>query len=217
MEKEVIALINVQTIVLGDISTNTYIVTDEESGECVVIDPATESEQLLNLLKDKKIKYILLTHGHFDHITGAKAVKELTGGKIAVHTNDSLCLKSEDESLFSWQYPGGVQPKTDADILLNDGDELYLGKEKIKVMHTPGHTVGGVCYIFESSRIIFSGDTLFHMSAGRTDFPGGNPREELMSLSRLASLNGDYKVYAGHGESTTLQYERDNNRYVRIR
>ena len=103
------------------------------------------------------------------------------------------------------------------DKTVNDGDTLPFGDGEIRVMHTPGHTKGGVCYIFTNDRVIFSGDTLFRLSAGRTDFPGGSPREELMSLSKLAELDGDYKVYPGHGEETTLEYERRNNRYVKVR
>jgi glyoxylase-like metal-dependent hydrolase (beta-lactamase superfamily II) len=94
---------------------------------------------------------------------------------------------------------------------------IRFGNETVKILHTPGHTKGGACYIFENSRILFSGDTLFNLSAGRTDFPGGSAREELMSLSKLAKLEGDYDVYCGHGPDTTLEFERQNNRYVRIR
>lgn len=209
--------IKTEKLVLGDIFTNTYIVTDSESGECAVIDPAADSEILSENLKDKNVKYILLTHGHFDHIGGAKAVKERTNAKLVIHKNDESCLSDETKSLFAMQYPGALQPKAAADIVTENGDCLSLGNSKIRVMHTPGHTVGGCCYIFENDRVIFSGDTLFRLSAGRTDFPGGSAREILYSLSALAELPGDYKVYPGHEEETTLEYERQNNRYMRRR
>lgn len=209
--------ISIKRFVLGDISTNTYVVTDNNIGECAVVDPATEDRELSEYLKDKNVKYILLTHGHFDHISGVKAVKDMSSAQIVIHSEDADCLCDRDKSLFSWQYPEVEQPLCRADITINDGDTLPFGDGEIKVMHTPGHTKGGVCYIFTNDRVIFSGDTLFRLSAGRTDFPGGNPREELMSLSKLAALDGDYRVYPGHGEETTLEYERQNNRYVKVR
>lgn len=208
--------ITVEKLVLGDIATNTYIVTENDTSECAVIDPAVDSEELRSKLGGKNVKYILLTHGHFDHIMGAKAVKELTGAAVVIHKDDENCLSDENASAFALQYPDSVQPKITADILTADGDKIVLGNSEIKVMHTPGHTKGGCCYIFEEDRIIFSGDTLFRLSAGRTDL-GGNAREILRSLSDLAELPGDYRVYPGHESETTLEYERQNNRYMRRR
>lgn len=209
--------LTVEKTVLGEIDTNTYILKSDSTNEAAVIDPAVESEKLLSALDGKDVKYILLTHGHFDHITGTKSVKDKTGAKVVIHENDAPCLKDENQSLFCVNHPNEQQPKTDADIIVHDGDELEFGGETVKIMHTPGHTKGGVCYIFEKSRIIFSGDTLFRLTAGRTDFPGGSGREELKSLSRIAQLKGDYTVYCGHGSDTTLDFERDNNRYIRMR
>lgn len=207
--------ISVEKLVLGDIATNTYIVTDSESGECAVVDPAEENEYLLSKLKDKNVVYILLTHGHFDHISGVNYVKKLTGAAVVIHNQDAECLSDGLKSLFIWQYPDKVQPKITPDIITEDGDKIILGSTEITVMHTPGHTKGGCCYVFSDDGIIFSGDTLFRLSAGRTDFLGGSAREILHSLSRLADLPGDYKVYPGHDEETTLEYERQNNRYMR--
>lgn len=201
---------------LGDLAANTYIVTDKATGLTAVVDPGAESEELLSYLKDKQVKYILLTHGHFDHIMGAGSVKRLTNAEIAIHSLDADCLQDGEKSLFVHHF-AGEQEKLTADILLSEGDILNLGETEIKVMHTPGHTVGGCCYIIEGDRIIFSGDTLFKLSAGRTDFAGGSARQELMSLSRLAELSGDYSVFPGHGEATTLDFERAHNRYVKIR
>lgn len=211
--------INVEKFVLGELETNTYIVTETESDVSAVVDPATEDEVLLKALENKNVKYILLTHGHFDHISGAKAVKEKTGAKTVIHKEDADCLKNESKSLFRLMNSASnsKQPVTSADILTENGSLLTFGNTTIRVLHTPGHTKGGVCYIFEKERVIFSGDTLFRLSAGRTDFPDGNAREELMSLSDIAKLDGDFNVYCGHGEDTTLDFERKNNRYVKIR
>lgn len=209
--------ITVEKLVLGDLATNTYIITDAESGECAVVDPAVESDVLLSKLENKNVKYILLTHGHFDHISGAKKIKEITGAKLVIHGEDEPMLSDRDLSLYEFQYPGKEMPGVKADIITEDGADIDFGDTKIKVMHTPGHTRGGVCYVFENDRIIFSGDTLFNLSAGRTDLPTGNPREELMSLAKIGNLEGDYTVYPGHEATTTLQFERENNRYMKTR
>lgn len=207
----------VQKLVLGDLATNTYILTDEESGVSAVVDPAIDSDELFASIENKNVKYILLTHGHFDHIGGAKALKEKTGAQVVIHSEDAPMLNDGILSMFKLQYPHKSTPKVDADILVEDGSEIPFGNGEITVLHTPGHTRGGVCYIFTDDRILFSGDTLFKLSAGRTDFKGGNPREELMSLAKIGALEGDYIVYPGHSEDTTLQFERENNRYMRTR
>lgn len=209
-------MINVTRFILGTVETNTYVL--ESGGIFAVVDPAVESTELLSFLSGKNVKYVLLTHGHFDHISGVNSVVNATGAKVCIHSLDSEMLSDGVKSHYT-SHMGGIQPKIKADILLNDGDELTLGETIIRVMHTQGHTNGSVCYILEKERIIFSGDTLFRLSAGRTDLAGINPfiagRNELASLRRLALLSGDYTVYPGHGEETTLQFERENNRYIR--
>ena len=197
-------------------TTNTYIVTDEETGETAVVDPSLSEDALIEKLKDKNVKYVLITHGHFDHTGGTNLVKEKTGAKVVVHREDEEMLLDSSKNEFRANY-GYDMPPIIADILVEDGTELMLGNAKIKVMHTPGHTKGGVCYIFPDDRVIFSGDTLFRLTAGRTDLYGGNARTELMSLAKIGELEGDYKVYPGHDNSTTLDFERQYNRYMRTR
>ena len=198
-------------------TTNTYIVTDEESGETAVVDPSLPEESLMEKLNGKNVKYVLLTHGHFDHTCGAKMIKENTGAKVVIHKEDDEMLHDISKNEFEENCIGSNFPEVDADINSEDGTELMLGNTKITVMHTPGHTKGGVCYLFNEDRVMFSGDTLFRLTAGRADLYGGNGRDELRSLAKIGELEGDYKVYPGHDDDTTLDFERANNRYMRTR
>ncbi len=191
--------------------TNTYIVTCEETGETAVVDPSLPEEKLVEKLENKNVKYILLTHGHFDHIGGVNLVKEKTGAKVVVHKYDEEMLSDPNKNYGNDNTPIYV------DVLVEDGSELMLSNSKITVLHTPGHTKGGVCYIFPDDRVMFSGDTLFRLTAGRTDLYGGDARTELMSLAKIAELEGDYQVYPGHDRATTLDFERQYNRYMRTR
>ena len=208
--------ISVKTFVLGEVSTNTYIVTEDETGVTAVVDPSVADGELLKFIENLDVKYILLTHGHFDHIMGAEAVKKATGAKIVIHKDDEIAFTDGKISLISYHHPE-INLNLNGDIIVEDGTNIPFGNTNIYVMHTPGHTRGGVCYIFENEKLLFSGDTLFKLSAGRTDFIGGNPRTEILSLRKIAALDGDYKVYPGHGESTTLSYERQYNRYIKFR
>jgi glyoxylase-like metal-dependent hydrolase (beta-lactamase superfamily II) len=193
---------------------NCYILKDEASGEALVVDPGVDNNRLEALLKQEGItalKYILLTHGHFDHIGAVQSLKHFFGGDVVIHTGDAICLCDSDASLASGF--GLEQNDVQADIVIDDGDVLTLGENKIRVLHTPGHTKGSVCYIVED--MIFSGDTLFKGTVGRTDFPGGSYEEIIASLSKLASLEGDYKVYPGHEALTTLEREKHYNPYMK--
>jgi glyoxylase-like metal-dependent hydrolase (beta-lactamase superfamily II) len=158
-----------------------------------------------------------LTHGHFDHFCGAKLVKECTGAKVVIHKDDEIMLHETDKNEFEINCMGYDFPEVDADILTEDGTEIVLGNTKITVMHTPGHSMGGVCYLFKEDLVMFSGDTLFKLCAGRADLYGGNGRQELRSLANIGALEGNYKVYPGHEDDTTLDFERENNRYIRTR
>ena len=198
-------------------TTNTYIVTDEESGETAVVDPSLPEESLMEKLNGKNVKYVLLTHGHFDHTCGAKMIKENTGAKVVIHKEDDEMLHDISKNEFEENCIGSNFPEVYADINSEDGTELMLGNTKITVMHTPGHTKGGVCYLFNEDRVMFSGDTLFRLTAGRADLYGGNGRDELRSLAKIGELEGDYKVYPGHDADTTLEFERQYNRYMRTR
>jgi glyoxylase-like metal-dependent hydrolase (beta-lactamase superfamily II) len=201
----------------NEMGSNSYILLDGESGEGAVIDVGSFSPELQTAIAQsgiKQLKYILLTHGHFDHILGVHDLKEkYPDARIAIHREDAVSLYDPEESLASTS--SVVQKPAKADIILEDGDEISIGKNVLRVMHTPGHTMGSVCYILEPEHMIFSGDTLFCRTVGRTDLRGGNWSDLLASLERLMSLEGDYEVFPGHNRQTSLAVERVSNRYLR--
>ena len=200
---------------VGYMATNCYLITDTQTDECFIVDPGTYDASLKKLLQDVKegkLRYILLTHGHFDHIMGVFDVQKNYGGKIVIHEKDADCFVDEEKSLISNFGSGAKLPKK-ADILVKDGDTLPFADGRIEVMHTPGHTEGSVCYLIGDK--IFSGDTLFYGSVGRTDFKSGSFEEIIKSVKRLASLEGDRKVYPGHNMLTTLDNERKHNVYLK--
>ncbi len=195
----------------GSMDNNCSLIIDEKTNQSALVDCNEFSQKMIDMIGDTDLKYILLTHGHFDHIIGVKSVKEKYGAQVVISKEDEPMLNSSKLSLAV--FCNAPQNNVDADIIVKDGDEITLGETKIKVMATPGHTSGSVCYIAENC--IFSGDTLFYCSCGRTDFPSGSPEQMMSSLQKLKALDGDYKVYTGHNNLTTLDFERKNNPYMK--
>ena len=195
----------------GSMDNNCSLIIDEKTNQSALVDCNEFSQKMIDMIGDTDLKYILLTHGHFDHIIGVKSVKEKYGAQVVISKEDEPMLNSSKLSLAV--FCNAPQNNVDADIIVKDGDEITLGETKIKVMATPGHTSGSVCYIAENC--IFSGDTLFYCSCGRTDFPSGSPEQIMSSLQKLKALDGDYKVYTGHNNLTTLDFERKNNPYMK--
>lgn len=203
----------IHTLNLGELRSNCYVV-ETAPGRCIIVDLGGDADYLMNFLKLNKLKLtkILLTHGHFDHIGGVEEVRRLTGAEVFIHLNDSEMLTSEKFSLASGMSYNPFIPVTlwtavEEDAIIQDGDLSF------KVIHTPGHSGGSVCYICED--VIFSGDTLFNRSIGRTDFLGSNPIDMKKSLKKLSLLEGDYKVLPGHDMPTTLDFERKMNPYMK--
>lgn len=204
-------MIKVKYTVLGALANNCYLLTDEKSGNSALIDCTEASDKMYDFIGDAALDYILLTHGHFDHIGGVTEIREKYGAKVVIGKADEGMLSSSKLSLASYSFI--TQKNAKADITVSDGDTLTLGETVITVMTTPGHTKGGVCYIADD--VIFTGDTLFCCDCGRTDFPGGSFEEIKKSLKRLAALDKNYTVYPGHDEFSTLDFERKNNPYMR--
>lgn len=195
------------TLTTGVLGVNTYFLVNEETGEAVAIDCGERYSDIKKFEKDNGItvKYELLTHSHFDHSASAVELQK-DGVKVFCSEIDAEKLK-KGETLAEHFYrkPIAVTP----DYTFKDGDVLNLCGIEITVMITPGHTDGSACFV--AGNDLFSGDTLFYESCGRTDFPSGSSEDMKKSLERLFSLDGDYKVYTGHGEATTLSHERAHN------
>lgn len=201
----------IKSFKVGPAKTNCYVAYD--GADAVVVDPGFDAEQIAKFLDKNRLTahYILLTHGHFDHILAVPALKERTGAKVVIARPDADCLISPLRSLSSRVHLD--QTPMEADFLADDGAVFVAGKMEFRYLLTPGHTVGSAVIICED--VMFSGDTLFADDCGRTDLPGGSFKTILESLKRIYELPGDYKVYPGHDVATTLERERENNLNMR--
>lgn len=206
--------------VVGMVQTNCYIVINDETKECFIIDPGASAKQLVEKIKEDNLTpvAILLTHGHFDHVAAAEDLAKEFNIRIYAHEAEESTLKYPDKNV-SWMV--GCEESYRADIFLKDDEAITLAGFEIKVLHTPGHTEGGCCYYVADEAVVFTGDTLFAQSVGRTDFPGGSMsqivhsiREKLMTLNEAGNIETDIMVYPGHNEPTTIETERMENPYV---
>ena len=195
----------IRVLQVGPIGTNCYLLEDEDSHTAAVVDPGDEAGRILAQAKEDgvEIKLILLTHAHYDHTTGvAELHKALPDAPVYLHPDDAARLGTP---VFP---PLGMEPTP-----YKDGDVVRVGDIDVQVLHTPGHTPGGVCLMVGD--VLFTGDTLFQGSMGRTDFPGGSYEQLMASLKRLGQLPGDYHVLPGHMGASTLETERKTNYYMR--
>ncbi len=205
----------VASLTVGELAVNCYFLVNQETGEALIFDPGDEVEKLQDFARKNgwSIKAILLTHGHSDHMGGVNELREQTGAKVYAMEEEKPLLSNamKNLSIFIQKKPIMVE----ADEYLRDGQELELCGIGLKVLLTPGHTPGGCCYYCREAGAVFSGDTLFCGSVGRSDFPGGSMSELVRSVKeKLFLLPEDTKVYPGHGEETTIEYEKKYNSFV---
>ena len=206
----------ITTFVKGPIDANNYLLVDEETNEAVLIDCSSAEESYINEIKQSgvNLKYILLTHGHFDHVLGVDKFKKVFGTDVYVSKEDLSQVKLVPDMM---QMFAGMVPVNISDInnFVADGDEFFIGKTKIKAIATPGHTQGGICYFTGNS--LFSGDTLFQGSVGRCDLLDGDFKQITESIkNKLFSLPDDVVVYPGHGPKTSIGYEKKYNEIVNL-
>ncbi len=196
----------------GQLENNMYLLLDESSKKAVLVDATEYLPEIKEAAQGYDVEYILLTHGHFDHITGLTELKKELNAQAVMNENDKVISDNINEFTRLFNLPDSVPPVYEKYV--KDGEELQVGNMKIKVITTPGHTQGGVCYLVDGN--LFSGDTLFMESVGRTDLFGGNFKQLSDSIkNKLFALDNDIKVFPGHGDATTIGHEKKFNELVR--
>lgn len=207
-------MINIETFVLGPVSTNAYLLSDPETKKGIIIDPGMNPKSLIRKIADLDIEAILLTHAHFDHIGGVDEIRKLKNCPVYLHDLEADWLTNPKKNGSArWPELGVLIETEPAEYALDEGQTLEFLGIQLKVFHTPGHSPGSVSFLYDKH--LFGGDVLFKLSVGRTDLPGGDSNELLDSIQdKLFLLDDDVVVYPGHGGKTTIGFERENNPYV---
>lgn len=205
------------TYPMGPFNANCYLIINETSKEAAAVDPS-DAEKVDSFLKEKDLKltHILLTHRHFDHLAGVAELKQRTQCRVLIHPLDQAGLTDPEVCRAAWL--GGVLTPCEPTDLVLDGDVVHAAGSKFRVLLTPGHTAGGVCYVCDEEQYAFTGDTVFFEGVGRTDLPTGNMRELMHSLCDIVlQLPESFTLYPGHGEATTVAHESTYNPMLRYR
>lgn len=198
---------------VGSLGTNCYIIYSEKTKNAMIVDPGGNAKQIMLKVNQEnmKVKWIVLTHAHADHMSALEEVRKITGAELLVHEEDAIYLASPSMNLSAYMGEGFTVES--ADKLIKEGDVLEFDDVKFTVRHTPGHTPGGICLV--GDEVVICGDTLFAESIGRTDFPGGSYRQLIASIkNKLMTLPDEYQVLPGHGPDTTIGWERNMNSFI---
>ncbi len=202
-----------QVLAVGPLQCNCHLLADEATREAVIVDPGDDASEILRRAEGYKVVALLHTHCHFDHMTATRKVAEATGAEIRIHQSDKEYYDALAGQYRMFGMPRKVDDPLPVKRFLKDGERIEFGKQRLTVIHTPGHTRGSCC--FHAEGLLLSGDTLFQRSIGRTDLPGGNFEEELDSIrKRLYRLDPETVVYPGHGPETSIRDERRENPFV---
>ena len=205
----------IKSVAVGELETNCYIVWDEKSGDAAVIDPGSDGAVIEAELKALGLRpaRIINTHGHFDHIGANAKIKKTYGAALAIHSGDAALLG--DAKSYATTFGIKTCSSPEPDSLLKDGDTVTIGSHALEVIHTPGHTPGGVCFYDKAEKILITGDTLFAGSVGRTDLPGGSYETLMDSIrTKILPIDDDVRVYPGHGPDSTIGTEKQTNPYL---
>jgi hydroxyacylglutathione hydrolase len=199
----------IKNLVVGPLESNCFIIADENTRQVLVIDPGDEPDRILDLINENnfKVKYIICTHAHFDHVGAVPDLKNETGAKIVIHRDDLEIYRSTTDQAALWGYK--LDPMPEPDMLVSDGDKIEIENLRFEILHTPGHSPGGICLYGEG--ILITGDTLFAGSVGRTDLYGGDVEKLKKSFRRLMSFSDETRVLPGHGPETTIGQEKSYN------
>lgn len=202
----------IKQITVGPLQSNCFIIGDEETSESIVIDPGDEPDLIMDVINGNglKVNYIVCTHGHFDHVGAVSDIKGKTGAKVVIHKDEIEIYHAARDMATFWGYE--VERLPEPDMLVDDGDRIMVGNMSFTIIHTPGHSPGGICLYGEG--IVVTGDTLFAGSVGRTDFYGGDMNKLKESFNRLMLLPGETRVLPGHGPDSTIDIERRDNPFA---
>jgi glyoxylase-like metal-dependent hydrolase (beta-lactamase superfamily II) len=202
----------IETVTVGQLDTNCYIVFDENSREAMVIDPGDEPDKISAYIDARKLRpsHIIFTHAHYDHVCAVRELREKYQAKVVMHEAEAQTYEDTKKRCVAWGYDADDFPPPDLSV--KEEDEVQVGKACFRVIHAPGHTPGGIC--LHGKGVIFAGDTLFRGSVGRTDLPGGNSEHLRQSLIKLTRLDPSTRVLCGHDEETTIGLEMRSNPHM---